>query len=98
MTQNDNTCIECDTRAAVTTDGLYCRKCLRRKIAHDNPIPKRRSAEHLDRRDYEGHAFDCELVDFDAECGLGGRPDYDAWMAPEPGEEEDIDEYRGMRW
>jgi hypothetical protein len=89
----DGFCCHCGEREATTYDKLFCKKCLRRLIRQSTPNPRTYvGSERLDRKELRPDRFDrAGMVDFDAECSLGGKPDYDAWFPPE--EEFEFDDF-----
>ena len=82
--RSDGKCSICETSKAVTCDKLFCRRCFRKLLDEEyRPVRTYVGSERLDRKQFEHDRFDrAEIVDTDAEYGLGGRPDYDAWFAP----------------
>jgi hypothetical protein len=36
--REDGLCADCMDREAVTTDGRFCKACLKRRVKHENPI------------------------------------------------------------
>jgi ribosomal protein S14 len=85
-------CCRCGKRHAITRDGLFCRKCLRKIIRKLTPDLKTYiGSENLDRKEWNQDRFDRSgIIDFDAEYSLGGKPDYDAWF---PTEEEHYEKF-----
>jgi hypothetical protein len=78
---SDGVCCRCRKRKSVTSDNRFCLRCLRKIIRSENPVLRTYiGSEQLDRKEMNLNRFDCELIDFDADCSLGGRPNYDSWF------------------
>jgi hypothetical protein len=74
-------CCSCRKRKSVTADNRFCLRCIRKIIRYENPnLRSYIGSEKLDRKEMNITSFDCELIDFDADCSLGGRPNFDSWF------------------
>jgi hypothetical protein len=38
--RKDGACVDCHQAIAVSRDGRFCRKCLKQRINHENPISR----------------------------------------------------------
>lgn len=66
--RDDGICVDCLRKSAVTTDGCLCKTCLRKRIYHNNPIPKMAS-EQLGRPAISSRVLGgcCELNESEAD-------------------------------
>lgn len=48
--RGDGQCYDCEAKPAVTADGRFCLKCLRRRIREETPDPRSAIREQKDRR------------------------------------------------
>jgi hypothetical protein len=81
ISRPDGICCSCRKRKSVTADGRFCLRCLREIIRYENFVPRSYiGSERLDRNEIDVSRFDCELIDFDADCSLGGKPNFDSWF------------------
>jgi hypothetical protein len=79
--RRDGICCRCKKRKSITSDGRFCGSCLRKIIFYMNPNTRSYiGSERLDRKDADVSCFNCELIDFDADCSLGGKPNNDSWF------------------
>ena len=80
----DKKCCVCETAEAETRGDLFCISCLYDLTRRDNqPVRTYLDYERVGRKELDQSRFDWDYTDFDAECSLGGKPDYDAWFAPD---------------
>ncbi|MDR2761475.1 MAG: hypothetical protein LBB88_02605 [Planctomycetaceae bacterium] len=81
VARSDGVCCRCGCRKAVTSDNRFCLRCLRKIIRNSTPNPRTYiGSEQLDRCELDVRRFDCEIIDFDSDCSLGGRPNFDSWF------------------
>jgi hypothetical protein len=81
------TCRRCGMRNVIIDEKCLCNRCFPIVLRNANRVGRTYlDAEHLDRREWSEDRFlRSGIIDFDAECSLGGFPDDDTWF---PKEEE----------
>jgi hypothetical protein len=81
------TCRRCGKRNVIIDEKCLCNKCFPIVLRNANHVGRTYlDAESLDRREWSEDRFlRSGIVDFDAECSLGGCSDDDTWF---PLEEE----------
>ncbi|MDR1140610.1 MAG: hypothetical protein LBL62_02890 [Planctomycetaceae bacterium] len=86
------TCRRCGKRNVMIDEKSLCNKCFPVVLRNANCEGRTYlEAEHLDRKEWAENRFlRSGIVDFDAECSLGGFPDEDTWF---PTEEEHYEKF-----
>jgi ribosomal protein L37E len=79
------TCRRCGKSNVMIDEKCLCNKCFPIVLRNANRVGRTYlDVEYLDRREWSENRFlRSGIIDFDAECSLGGFPDDDSWFPPE---------------